>query len=258
MCHETLACHARHRARLLPLLQHLHPLRHTNFVRFFRQLCILRRRSESDLENLDTGIEFLLLRRVVIEMFLKLARPSPLQQLVTKCWPMAHSEVVTKWRNAPSCLIGQLFLLSPFNLQKPHFVPHQVLFLSWVELRRRARAHRNPCGKSLRGATRTTNIARATVARFRLRPCESHENRIFHTQQTLIEQQSDRQHGYEKGTAHEDTYCLILSFFSKSSRRAGMRACLLSLGCVELRLRNGSGERPCTASEHVVVWRFCL
>ena len=55
-----------HRAGLRLLLQHLHPLRHTNFVRCCPQLCSLWRRFASDLEIFDIGIAPLLLRRVLI------------------------------------------------------------------------------------------------------------------------------------------------------------------------------------------------
>ena len=61
-----------HRAGLRPLPQHLHPLRHKNFVRCFSQLRSPWRRSQSDLEILDTGIELLLLRRVPIKILHKL------------------------------------------------------------------------------------------------------------------------------------------------------------------------------------------
>ena len=61
-----------HRASLRPLLQHLHPPRQTNFDRCFSQLCSLWRRFGSDLETLDTGIELLLRRRVLIEILLQL------------------------------------------------------------------------------------------------------------------------------------------------------------------------------------------
>ena len=62
-------------------------------------------------------------------------------------------------------------LAQPSPLAEAAPVPHQVVLLSWVELRRRARAHRNLLPAPLRSTTTATNIARAIVGRIRLRHC---------------------------------------------------------------------------------------
>ena len=121
-----------HRASLRPLLQHLHPLRHTNYVRCLSQLCSLWRRFESDLEILDTGIELL--------------------------------QTLFSDRDSSSTLLS-------LDSCRTRLVPHPVIRLSWVELRRRARAQRNLQPRPLGRATASTNIVRATVARFRWRSC---------------------------------------------------------------------------------------
>ena len=58
-------------------------------------------------------------------------------------------------------------LAQPSPLAEAALLSHQVILLSWVELRRRARVHPNPRARPLRSGT--TNAYRATVARFRLR-----------------------------------------------------------------------------------------
>ena len=50
-------------------------------------------------------------------------------------------------------------LAQPSPLAEAALPPQQVILLSWIELRRLARAHRHPGVRQLRGATDTTNIA---------------------------------------------------------------------------------------------------
>ena len=149
-----------HRASPRPLLQNLHPLRHTTFVRCFSLFCSLRRRLR-DLEILVTGIELLLLRRVQIEVLLQVGSFAVFAKAIDD---IPADGAIQCRDEAEECAVVShkaVVLAQPSRLAEAA--------LSWVELRRRARAHRNLHARPLRGATATTNIARATVARFRLR-----------------------------------------------------------------------------------------
>ena len=128
----------------------------------------------------------------------------------------AHCEVVTKWRTAPSRFARQVFLLNQAHLYltKLSFSVGSscVDELVHIEIPVRLR----------RGATATTNIVRATVARFRIYLMRK---RIFHTQQTLIEQRSGRKQRYDLGTACEETCCWILLFKNICVQRCVLDSC---------------------------------
>ena len=97
---------------------------------------------------MDTGIELLLLLRVLIETLLQLGRLA------------AFATAVDEIRSREAVVLAL-----PSPLVEAALVPHQIFLLSLVELRRRVRAHRNLRPTKLRGETTTTNIARATNGR---------------------------------------------------------------------------------------------